>query len=66
MTRLSTGSIVLGVIVLAGSLSASAQAPQGQGGGAPPPPLQNLQVFPKDTGERRSTRRCKRSPPRSA
>ena len=50
MVRLTTGSIVFGVLVLVGSLTASAaQAPQGQGGGAPPPPLQNLQVFPKDT-----------------
>ena len=51
MTRLSTASIVCGVLVLAGSLTASAaQAPQEQGrGGAPQPPLQNLQVFPKDT-----------------
>ena len=49
MARLTTGSIVFGVLVLTGSLTASAaQAPQ-QGGGAPPPPLQNLQVFPKDT-----------------
>src|SRR4026207_1390122 len=50
MPRLTTGSIVFGVIVMAGSLTASAaQAPQGREGGAPPPPLQNLQVFPKDT-----------------
>ena len=50
MARLSTGSIVFGVLVLAGSLTVSAaQAPQeqGRGGGAPQPPLQNLQVFPK-------------------
>ena len=50
MARLTTGSIVFGVLVLAGSLTVSAaQAPQAEGGGAPPPPLQNLQVFPKDT-----------------
>jgi hypothetical protein len=47
MRRLSTGVLLLGSFVLAGSLTASAQAPQGQGRGAPPP-LQNLQVFPKD------------------
>ena len=51
MARLSTtGSLMCGVFVLAGSLTASAaQAPQGQarGGGAPQPP-QNLQVLPKD------------------
>lgn len=48
MTRLSVG-IAASALVLAGSL-ASAQAPQeqGRGGGAPPPPLQNIQVFPKD------------------
>jgi hypothetical protein len=51
MARLSTGSMVFGVVILAGSLSASAaQAPQEQarGGGAPQPPPQNLQVLPKD------------------
>ena len=51
MARLSTGSLMCGVFVLAGSLTASAaQAPQGQarGGGAPQPPPQNLQVLPKD------------------
>jgi len=40
-----------GLLGLAGSLTVSAQAPQGQGagaGGAPQPPPQNLQVLPKD------------------
>jgi Photosynthetic reaction centre cytochrome C subunit len=39
--------VAFGVFVLAGSLAVSAQAPQGRGRGAPPP-LQNLQVLPKD------------------
>ena len=49
MTRLSFG-VVVGALVLAGSMAVAAQAPQGAppGGGAPPPPLQNIQVFPKD------------------
>jgi len=48
MTRLSFG-IAASALLLAGSI-VSAQAPQepGRGGGAPQPPLQNLQVFPKD------------------
>jgi len=50
MARQSTGVLLFGSLVLAGAITASAQAPQGQGrgGGAPQPPLQNLQVFPKD------------------
>jgi hypothetical protein len=51
MARLSTGSLMCGVFVLAGSLTSSAaQAPQGQarGGAAPQPLPQNLQVLPKD------------------
>src|SRR5262245_15858933 len=51
MARLSTGSLMCGVFVLAGSLTASAaQAPQGQarGGGAPQPPPQSLQGLPTD------------------
>jgi hypothetical protein len=55
MTRLSFGA-VLGALVLAGSIGAAEQAPQGApagappqgGGGAPQPPPQNLQVLPKD------------------
>ena len=49
MTRLSFG-VVVGALVLTGSLGIAAQAPQGAppGGGAPQPPLTNLQVFPKD------------------
>ena len=48
MTRLSFGFAAF-ALILAGSL-VSAQAPQepGRGAGAPQPPLQNLQVFPKD------------------
>jgi Photosynthetic reaction centre cytochrome C subunit len=49
--RFTVQAIAFGVLVLTGSLTASAtQAPQGQGrgGGAPQPPPQNLQVLPKD------------------
>ena len=50
MSRHAFTASAIGVLVLAGSIVTSAQAPQGggQGRGAPQPPPQNLQVFPKD------------------
>jgi len=53
MNRHVFKATTIGVFVFAASLVAVAQAPQGAaqgrgGGGAPQPPLQNLQVFPKD------------------
>jgi len=52
MARLSTAVLAISSVVLAGSITTFAQAPappgQGRAGGAPQPPLQNLQVFPKD------------------
>ncbi|HEY1301971.1 MAG TPA: c-type cytochrome [Vicinamibacterales bacterium] len=53
MNRHVFKATMIGVFVFATSLVAVAQAPQGAaqgrgGGGAPQPPLQNLQVFPKD------------------
>jgi hypothetical protein len=54
MNRHVLRATTIGVFVLAGSIVATAQAPQGAGqgrgggGGAPQPPPQNLQVFPKD------------------
>ncbi|HZM60194.1 MAG TPA: c-type cytochrome [Vicinamibacterales bacterium] len=54
MNRYAFRATAIGVLVLAGSLVAFAQAPQGQGQGrgdgrgAPQPPPQNLQVLPKD------------------
>ncbi len=53
MKHVSLGVAVIGVLVLAGSLvsaqaPAAGQTPQGGRAAAPPPPLQNLQVFPKD------------------
>jgi len=47
MARHTMGVLLVGSLILVGSLTASAQAPQGRGRGAAPPP-QNLQVFPKD------------------
>jgi hypothetical protein len=43
-----TAVVSLGILVLAGAVTVSAQAPQGRGGGAAQPPPQNLQVLPKD------------------
>jgi len=57
MNRHAFKATAIGSLVLAGSIVAFAQAPQGGGqgrpggpggGGAPQPPPQNLQVFPKD------------------
>ena len=57
MNRYAFRATAIGVLVLAASLVAAAQAPQapqgqgqgrGDGRGAPQPPPQNLQVLPKD------------------
>jgi photosynthetic reaction center cytochrome c subunit len=50
MNRHVLRATTIGVFVLAGSMVAIAQAPQGggQGRGAPQPPPTNLQVLPKD------------------
>jgi hypothetical protein len=48
MTRVSFGLAVC-TLMLTGSLGIAAQGPPAGAGGAPQPPLQNLQVFAKDT-----------------